>query len=225
MYHSTSVRGYSTQCSNPRAPFTSPRTPVQCQWLSPFPTGRRRHIMTGGAGRHAAPYLHHLPCALLREGLPADRFSFLCSAGHRQKRWIRSEAGWTRFRAIFSPGPTTDRRRLLSTDWAPKHASRPVSRQSRQGVPGSGPSSQAQRDGHARHRLWDAVVLAHREIVDANRKSFSPASLLFPGINGGEGRQASRTAAILLFGSGRQTQCRCRSPVREEKKREGQCLF
>lgn len=36
----------------------------------------------------------------LREGLPADRFSFLSSAGHRQKRWIRSEAGWTRFRAI-----------------------------------------------------------------------------------------------------------------------------
>lgn len=34
------------------------------------------------------------------EGLPVDRFSFLRSAGHRQKRWIRSEAGRARFCAI-----------------------------------------------------------------------------------------------------------------------------
>lgn len=76
------------------------RRPSNASGQLPFPTEKRRHIMTGGAGRHAAPYLHYLPCATLREGLPADRFSFLCSAGHRQKRWVRSEAGWTRFRAI-----------------------------------------------------------------------------------------------------------------------------
>lgn len=66
------------------------------------------------------------------------------------------------------------------------------------------------------------LCLAHGKIADANRKSCGlPACLYsFPlGSPVGKGRQASRTASILLFWTGRQTQCRCRSPVREENKR------
>lgn len=87
------------------------------------PSGKRRHIMTG-AGRHAAPYLHHPTLSTPGEGLPVDRFSFLPSAGHRQKRVDSSrsrqgrQAGKTRF-AVISPGPyNNDRRRLLSIQTA-----------------------------------------------------------------------------------------------------------
>lgn len=70
-----------------------PRPSAQCQWPGPFPTEKRRHIMTGGAGRARSSLFAPPTVRTPGEGLPVDRFYFLSSAGHRQKRWIPPEAG------------------------------------------------------------------------------------------------------------------------------------
>lgn len=134
--------------------------------------------MTGGAGRHAAPYLHHLPCALREKdcqpiaSLSCPRLVTAKSGGFPQKQ--AGQAGQDFVRSLS--GSTVDRRRLLSTQ---THltagleaglAGCPQPGSCREGHRGT----QRKRDRHAKDKQWDAAVSVCSLIarcVDANRKS------------------------------------------------------
>lgn len=176
-----------------------------------------------GAGRHAAPYLHHPTLPKPGEGLPVDRFSFLPSAGHRQKRVDSYKAGRTRFRVISS-GLYSDRRRLLST-LTPLAA----------GLGAGSPQPRAVEIDETRDRFdcyvqvlccstqWSGRGCPGALItrcMNANRKS--SGFLLFFSLGSTVGRrQASRQQQ---FWSGRHWVCRCRS-LDERRRRGTQRLF
>lgn len=154
--------------------------------------------MTGGAGRHAAPYLHHLPCARREKDCQpiaspsCARLVTAKSGGFTQK-----QAGQDFERALT--GSTIDRRRLLSTQTL--LAARPEA-----GCPQPGPVEEGQRgegemDGRGTGSGMLLCLLIAR-CVDAWMRIENPVAFFssFLGINGGGGRQASRQRRFCCLG-------------------------
>lgn len=157
--------------------------------------------MTGGAGRHAAPYLHHLPCARREKDCqPIASPSCARLVTAKSGGFARKQAGQDFVR--FLTGSTTDRRRLLSTQT--RLTAGPRGRTGREPPARVCLEGQRQghgdRDRHAKERRWDAAVLAHRQMRGCESKILWPSSLLLPGINGGGGRQASRQQRFCCLG-------------------------
>jgi hypothetical protein len=122
------------------------RSPLQYpQAACPMPVagavcnGKKTSHHDGAAGRHAAPYLHHLPCACREKDCqPIASASCARLVTARRGGFPQKQAGQDFVR--FPHGSSsTDRRRLLSTIWAPKQASQLAPRQSWQGAPSRRP--------------------------------------------------------------------------------------
>lgn len=182
--------------------------------------------MTDGAGRHAAPYLDHLPCARREKDCQpiaspsCARLVTAKSGGFDQK-----QAGQDFVR--FLTGSTTDRRRLLSTQTrlaaGPRGRTRrePPARVRREGQRGG----HGDRDRHAKDRRWDAAMLAHRQMRGCESKILWPSSLLSLGSTVGEVDKRADSSGFAVWewpALGLPLPITC---ARGEEEEEGQRLF